>query len=79
VKVNQIGVPVGQEEVIRKNWMGYYWNSIKDHSGQLQYMPYQSDPIFGLFDTKHMIMLAVLVAFFVIALTAYFVAPLLKF
>lgn len=79
VKVNQIGVPVGQEEVIRRNWTGYYWNAIKDHLGQLQCIPYQSDPVFGLFDSKHMIVLGALVAFFVIALTAYLVAPSLKF
>jgi hypothetical protein len=76
--VHQIGVPVGQEEIIRKNWMGYYWNAIKDHSGQLQSMPYQSDPFFGLFDTKQMFLFAAFIAMFIIALTAYLVAPSLK-
>ncbi|GAN04474.1 hsp90 co-chaperone AHA1 [Mucor ambiguus] len=79
VKVNQVGVPVGQEEVIRKNWMGYYWNAIKTslNKGQLQHLPIQNDPVLGLFDMKYL-MLCIFMVVLVIAFTAYQVAPTIK-
>jgi len=79
VKVNQVGVPVGQEESIRKNWMGYYWNAIKEslNKGQLQHLPIQNDPLLGLFDTKYLTLCIFLIVL-VIAFTAYQVAPTIK-
>ncbi|KAK4513413.1 uncharacterized protein ATC70_005412 [Mucor velutinosus] len=79
VKVNQVGVPVGQEEAIRKNWMGYYWNAIKDslNKGQLQHLPIQNDPLLGLLDTKYLI-LCIFMTVLIIAFTAYQVAPTIK-
>ncbi|CAO0791875.1 unnamed protein product [Mucor circinelloides] len=79
VKVNQVGVPVGQEESIRKNWMGYYWNAIKEslNKGQLQHLPIQNDPLLGLFDTKYLTLCIFLIVL-IIAFTAYQVAPTIK-
>ncbi|KAL1919857.1 uncharacterized protein VTP21DRAFT_1788 [Calcarisporiella thermophila] len=31
--VRQEGVPVGEDDVLRRNWHGYYWNSIKGTFG----------------------------------------------
>ncbi|KAH8549108.1 activator of Hsp90 ATPase [Umbelopsis sp. PMI_123] len=31
--VKQTGVPIGEEEITRRNWTGYYWNSIKQTFG----------------------------------------------
>ncbi|CAG8481441.1 4968_t:CDS:10 [Acaulospora colombiana] len=33
VHVTQEGVPVGEEEIVRRNWQSYYWNSIKSVFG----------------------------------------------
>lgn len=79
VNVNQVGVPVGQEELIRKNWMGYYWNAIKEslNKSQLQHLPIQNDPLLGFFDTKYVI-LGIFIIALIIAFTAYSVAPTIK-
>lgn len=80
VKVNQVGVPVGQEETIRRNWMGYYWKSIKDDYHQLQHVPYSGEPLLGgVLDGNYMIALVVALVTVLISFTAYTVAPTLKF
>lgn len=33
LKINQTGVPVGEEELTRTNWSGYYWRAIKGSFG----------------------------------------------
>ncbi|KAG1052748.1 hypothetical protein G6F43_005132 [Rhizopus delemar] len=43
VSVNQVGVPAGQEDAIKRNWMGYYWKSIQDCYTHLQSMPLEED------------------------------------
>lgn len=72
VNVVQVGVPVGQEEIIKRNWMGYYWNAIKENYGQLQNIPIQNDP------NNYSILAAFLFAIVLMAFTAYQVAPMLK-
>ncbi|KAI8645023.1 activator of Hsp90 ATPase [Parasitella parasitica] len=80
VNVNQVGVPVGQEDLIRNNWTRYYWNSIKESltKGQLQHLPIQNDPLLlGLIDPKHLV-LSVFLIVLILAFTAYNVAPTIK-
>jgi hypothetical protein len=79
IKANQVGVPVGQEEIIRRNWMGYYWNPIKDSYGRLQSIPFSSDPLFGVFDQSWLIGFIVALIVLLISFTTYAVAPSLKF
>lgn len=38
IHVNQTGVPAAEEESIKKNWMGYYWQSIQAYYPQLSSM-----------------------------------------
>jgi activator of HSP90 ATPase len=33
LKINQTGVPIGEEELTRTNWSGYYWRAIKGSFG----------------------------------------------
>ncbi|CAG8810081.1 13988_t:CDS:2, partial [Dentiscutata erythropus] len=33
VNVTQKGVPVGEEEIVKRNWKNYYWNPIKSVFG----------------------------------------------
>lgn len=33
LKINQTGIPIGQEELTRTNWSGYYWRAIKGAFG----------------------------------------------
>lgn len=33
LKISQTGIPVGEEEVVEKNWSGYYWRAIKGSFG----------------------------------------------
>ncbi|RHZ81295.1 hypothetical protein Glove_122g13 [Diversispora epigaea] len=33
VYVTQEGIPIGEEEIVRRNWQSYYWNSIKSVFG----------------------------------------------
>ncbi|KAI9470572.1 MAG: activator of Hsp90 ATPase [Benjaminiella poitrasii] len=77
VNVNQVGVPVGQEEIIRRNWIGYYWTPIKEchDRGQFKDIPYQSDPLFGLIETKNIIWAVVILIILVVSFTAYLVSP----
>ncbi|KAI7908239.1 activator of Hsp90 ATPase [Cokeromyces recurvatus] len=75
VNVNQVGVPAGQEEIIKRNWMGYYWTPIKDcyNRDQFRDIPYQKDPLFGFINRNYIILMIAIL--FIIAFTAYQVAP----
>ncbi|KAG9305839.1 hypothetical protein G9A89_006250 [Geosiphon pyriformis] len=43
VHITQEGVPVGEEEVVRRNWQNYYWNPIKSVFGYAFFTtPYSS-------------------------------------
>lgn len=33
LKINQTGVPIGEEQLTRTNWSGYYWRAIKGSFG----------------------------------------------
>ncbi|KAI7900916.1 activator of Hsp90 ATPase [Cokeromyces recurvatus] len=33
LKINQTGIPIGEEELTMKNWNGYYWKAIKSAFG----------------------------------------------
>ncbi|KAL9538279.1 hypothetical protein MBANPS3_011048 [Mucor bainieri] len=33
LKISQTGIPVGEEEIVQKNWSGYYWRAIKGSFG----------------------------------------------
>lgn len=74
VNVFQEGVPIGQEEIIKRNWMGYYWNAIKENYSQFQHLPIQTEPF-----NYSTILAVLLLAAVLMAFTAYQVAPLLRF
>ncbi|KAG2194909.1 hypothetical protein INT47_010651 [Mucor saturninus] len=76
VNVVQEGVPLGQEDIIKKNWTGYYWTAIKDNYHQFQHLPIQSDP----YNYSTMSLLGLLLfVILLMAFTAYQVSPLLRF
>jgi hypothetical protein len=75
VNVNQSGVPSGQEDAIKRNWMGYYWKPMEAtlSAGIFDSMPIQTDTPFTI-NSKWMVAMVTLIIL-LIAITAFAVAP----
>ncbi|KAI8885066.1 hypothetical protein K501DRAFT_284517 [Backusella circina FSU 941] len=74
LQLNQSGIPSGQEEAIKQNWMGYYWKPIDANlsAGIFDGMPIQRD---APSHSHWIILMMVTLIVLLIATTAYVVAP----
>ncbi|KAI8321360.1 activator of Hsp90 ATPase [Choanephora cucurbitarum] len=75
VQMVQRGIPLGQEEIVRKNWMNYYWKPIEAcyRQGQFQPIAYRSPVTFSAYYFMIILLIVLL-----IGTTAYLVSPFLR-
>ncbi|KAL4210150.1 activator of Hsp90 ATPase [Rhizopus microsporus] len=64
IHVNQTGVPAAEEESIKRNWMGYYWQSIQVYYPQLSSMHIEREHSFARYQYY-----ALIACFIVLALS----------
>ncbi|KAI8047404.1 activator of Hsp90 ATPase [Gilbertella persicaria] len=82
IQVDQKDVPLGQEDIIRKNWIQYYWKSIEACYYQNQFESIHDTSLpwleYNVFNNPMTIISIAVLIIAMIALTAYQVAPTLK-
>ncbi|CEI92049.1 hypothetical protein RMCBS344292_06323 [Rhizopus microsporus] len=64
IHVNQTGVPAAEEESIKRNWVGYYWQSIQVYYPQLSSMHIEREHSFARYQYY-----ALIACFIVLALS----------